>query len=64
MSRGRGGFSHPVPALAAHRTSAAELPVPAHTATATLARRAAHPSRSPGQVEGADRRAPGLGTAG
>ncbi|BCO38062.1 hypothetical protein [Mycobacterium heckeshornense] len=28
MSRGRGGFSYPVPALATHRTSAAELPVP------------------------------------
>ncbi|WP_156371779.1 MULTISPECIES: hypothetical protein [unclassified Mycobacterium] len=28
MSRGRGGFSDPVPALAAPHTSAAELPVP------------------------------------
>lgn len=28
MSRGQGGFAYPVPALAAHRTSAAELAVP------------------------------------
>ncbi len=28
MSPGRGGFSYPVPALATHRASAAELPVP------------------------------------
>ncbi|WP_255353624.1 MULTISPECIES: hypothetical protein [unclassified Mycobacterium] len=26
MSRGQGGFSYPVPALAAHRARAAELP--------------------------------------